>query len=272
LRESASLASSLARRQLPAGLMQRLEMMQKLALQAKAEAEGRKPGANPRLAGRLPRRGAQVIVLAWFSLGVVTSGAAGFGTLMGLRSLEAKGTPLTWAGVRASLGASLASAWAKMPSVPFTTRPTPHADGPWERVEVKIDRGKRDAPLGLSVTGGDDRPVLFVLDGLPKGVRPSHGAAVGPATWVVPSADIEVLHLTFGEGAPDAFDLKIALLAPTGVAKSGSVVQVRMAEEMPVTLASKSTKTATQASAGGIGPDGTAAWPSPGQQPWARLR
>jgi hypothetical protein len=248
------LASSFARQQLPAGLMQRLEIMQQLALQAKAEADGRKPGANAGLAARLPRRGAQAIVLAWFSLGVLTSGAAGFGALMGLRSLEARGTPLTWAGVRASLGASLAFAWTKMPSAPFQARPAPQADGSWERVEVKIDRGNRDAPLGLSVAGGDGRQVLFVLDGLPKGVRPSHGAAVGPATWVVASADIELLRLTFGEGAPEAFDLKIALLAPTGVAKSGSLVQVRMVEEAPVTVASKSTKTATGASAGGIGP------------------
>jgi hypothetical protein len=222
--------------------------MQQLALQAKSEAEGAKPGTKP--GRRPPRRGAQVIVLAWFSLGVIASGTAGFGALAGLRSLEARGTRLTWAGVRNSIGASLASAWASMPSVPFK-HSAPQADGLWDLVEVKIERGKRDAPLGLTVSGGDGRPHLFVLDGLPKGVRPSHGAAVGPETWVVASAEIEALHLTFGEGAPEAFDLKIALLAPTGVAASGSVVQVRLVEEAPVTLASK---TATEAATGGIGP------------------
>jgi hypothetical protein len=82
----------------------------------------------------------------------------------------------------------------------------------------------------LHVTGSGGRPVVFVLDGLPRGVRPSHGAAVGPGTWVVGSAEIAVLHLTLDEGAPSAFDVKIALLTPTGVAKSGSVVQVRMVD------------------------------------------
>jgi hypothetical protein len=228
MRETASLASSFGRQRLPAGLMQRLEMMQHLALQAQA-ADGREPSA-PALR-RLLRRRAQVIVLAWFSLGVMASGALGVGALSGLRALDARGTPLTWASVRASLGATLASAWAKMPPVASAARSGAQADGPWERVEVKIDPTRRaHAPLGLSVVGGDGRPVFFVLDGLPKGVRLSHGAAVGPATWVVGSADIGGLHLALEERAPSAFEVKIALLAPTGVARSGSVVAVRLVD------------------------------------------
>jgi hypothetical protein len=229
MRESASLASSFQRRQLPAGLMQRLEMVQQLALQAKAQADGQ-PVGDP-VVPRRPRRGAHLIVLAWFSLGVMTSGGAGIGTLLGLRALEARGTPLTWESMRASLGATLAFAWAKMPLIAFKSKSAPGTDGAWERVEVKIDAAKRaDAPLGLRVTGGDGRPVYFVLDGLPKGVRPSRGAAVGPDIWVVGSADVDSLHLTLDEGAPSAFDLKVALLAPTGVAKSGSVLEVRLVD------------------------------------------
>ncbi len=226
MRETASLASSFERQRLPTGLMQRLEMMQQLALQATAP-----DGGKPQLPAvrRLPRWGAQVIVMAWFSVGVMASGAAGVGALFGLRALEARGTPLTWASVRASLGTSLASAWAKMPPVAFA--PRAQSDGPWERVEVKIDPARRaHAPLGLSVTGGDGRPVLFVLDGLPEGVRLSHGVAVGPNTWVVAGTDIGGLHLALGQGAPGAFEVKIALLAPTGVARSGSVVAVRLVD------------------------------------------
>jgi hypothetical protein len=233
MRVPASLTSSTQSKQLPAGLIQRLEMMQQLALQAKAEADGQQLRAEPGLppvagrGGRRPRRAAQVIILAWFSLGVVGSGAAGFGALTGLRALEARGTPLTWASLRGALGATLTSAWATMPPVALEARPA--VDGPWDRLEIKVDSSQRArAPLGLQVTGGDGRPVVFVLDGLPKGVRPSHGAPVGPGTWVVGAAEIAVLHLALDEGAPSAFDLKIALLAPTGVAKSGSVVQVRM--------------------------------------------
>jgi hypothetical protein len=98
-------------------------------------------------------------------------------------------------------------------------------------VEVKLDASQRaQAPLGLYVSGGDGRPVLFVLEGFPAGVRPSHGAEVAPGTWVVSSADIGLLHITLDQGAPGAFDLKIALLGTNGVAKSGSVVQVRMVD------------------------------------------
>jgi hypothetical protein len=228
MRETASLASSFERQRLPAGLMQRLEMMQQLALQATA-SDGRKPQVPA--VRRLPRPGAQVIVMAWFSLGVMASGAAGVGALSGLRALEARGTPLTWASVRASLGTTLASAWANMPPVAFAPGSGAQSDGPWERVEVKIDPARRaHAPLGLSVTGGDGRPVLFVLDGVPEGVRPSHGVAVGPSTWVVGSADIGGLHLVLDQGAPGAFEVKIALLAPTGVARSGSVVAVHLVD------------------------------------------
>jgi hypothetical protein len=228
MREPASLASSFERQRLPTGLMQRLEMMQQLAQQATAH-DGRKAQAHA--ARGLPRRGAQVIVMAWFSLGVMASGAAGIGALLGLRALEARGTPLTWAGVRASLGTTLASAWAMMPPVPFAPGPGPRSDGPWERLEVKVDAARRAyAPLGLSVAGGDGRPVLFVLDGLPEGVRLSHGVAVGPSTWVVGSADMGALHLVLDQRAPGAFEVKIALLAPTGIAKSGSVVAVRMVD------------------------------------------
>lgn len=230
MRETASLASSFDRQQLPAGLMQRLEMMQQLALQATVQTDGQTAAPAVRC---IPQRRAQIIVMAWFSLGVITSGAAGFGAVYGLRTLEARGTPLTLASARDALGGTLASAWAsawaKMPPVAFAPRSGASADGPWERLEIKIDAAKRaDAPLGLTVTGGDGRPVYFVLDGLPNGVRPSRGAAVGPATWVVGSLDIPGLHLTVDEGAPTAFEVRIAVLEPTGVAKSGNVIAVRL--------------------------------------------
>jgi hypothetical protein len=228
MREKASLASSYQRQQLPAGLMQRLEMMQHLALQAKAQADGQTATAS---ALRPAPRRAQVIVLAWFSLGVMTSGAAGVGALMGLRALEARGVPPTWASLRTALGAHWAAAWARVPAGASVPKPAERTDGPWNRVQVAIDRGARShVPLGLRVTGGDDRPVYFVLDGVPEGVRPSRGALVGPATWVLGRADLDGLHLTLEDTAPSAFELKIALLAPTGVSKAGSVVQVRLVD------------------------------------------
>lgn len=225
MRETSSLASSFERQELPASLMQRLEIMRQMALRAQEDSK------STAVALWRPRGRAQVIVLAWFSLGVLMSGAAGVGAVLGLRALEARGTPLTFESVRATLGATLASAWAKMPPVAFAPRPGETADGPWERIEVRIDAAKRlHAPLGLRVTGGDGQPVFFVLDGLPKGVRPSQGAAVGPATWVVASTDIEGLHLAIDEEAPAVFQMRIALLSATGIAKSGNLVEVRLVD------------------------------------------
>jgi hypothetical protein len=219
--------------------MQRLEMMKHLALQVKAQAEGQIPGQNPgqtigasadAAATRgVPWRRAHIIVLAWFSLGVLTSGSMGVGALLGLRVLESRGTPVTWASVRTMLGATWSTARTKVASI--GRKPAPAPDGPWERMQVAIDRGARQhAPLGLRVTGADDRSAYFVLDGVPKGVRLSHGALVGPTTWVLRRADLDGLHLTLDDAAPGTFDLKIAVLAPNGVAKSGSLVQVRLVD------------------------------------------
>ena len=126
-----------------------------------------------------------------------------------------------------------------MPTLAFARRPTPRTDGPWERVEVRIDGSQAGAGSAGARRDGRRPAVHFVLDGLPKGVRPSRGALVGPGTWVVASTDIDGLHLTLDEGAPSAFDLKIALLAPTGVAKSGSLVQVRLVDEAPMRAAAE---------------------------------
>jgi hypothetical protein len=101
-------ASLFRRQKLPTSLMHRLDFMQHLALEAAARAEGRMPGAlvvyRPLPPPRPPRLSAQAIVLTWFSLGVLTSGAIGAGTFLGLRAIADGGPLMTWA------------AWAKPPS------------------------------------------------------------------------------------------------------------------------------------------------------------
>lgn len=190
--------------------MQRLDMMWHLArqAQAKVQAKGRRAATTVR---RGPRPGAQAVVLAWFSLGVLTSGAAGVGALMGLRALEAGGTPVTWRAVGETLGAA--------------RRP----DRAWNRAEIAIDRSARAiAPLGLEVTGAGALPFEVILDGVPAGVRLSRGAPVAPSTWVVGRADLKGLHLILDDAAPETFELRIAVTAPTGVATRGSIVQVHL--------------------------------------------
>src|SRR5262245_35162107 len=113
MRQVATLASTHRRRDLPASLVQRLELMQLYALAAKAQAGGRQ--APP-----LPSRRSQAIILAWFSLGVLVSGALGAGAIVGIRAAAAGRLPLpSW------------TAWAKTPQPSTASR----QDGEWNTIE-----------------------------------------------------------------------------------------------------------------------------------------
>jgi len=210
MREMVSLASSYRRQELPARLMQRLEMMHYLALAANDQAPPRP--VLPRGA----RRGAHLVVLAWFSFGVIASGAMGAGAIVGLRTLGAAAPPV---------GTPAVASWSH-----------PRAD--WDTVHVAIDRSQRTrAPLALQVTGADDGAFDVVMHGLPAGVRPSRGAPVGEATWVLRPTDLDGLYLTLDSAVPDTFDVKIAVLTSPGIATAGSIVQVRLVEVAPATQA-----------------------------------
>jgi hypothetical protein len=211
MREVVSLASSYRRQELPASLMQRLEMMHHLALAANDQAPARR--ALP----LRPRRGAHLLVLAWFSFGVIASGAMGVGAIVGLRTLGGAAP--------AVVGAPAVASWSH-----------PRAD--WDTVHVAIDRSQRArAPLALQVTGADDRAFDVVMHGLPAGVRPSRGAPVGEATWVLRPRDLDGLYLTLDSTVPDTFDVKVAVLTSPGIATAGSIVQVRLVEVAPATQA-----------------------------------
>jgi hypothetical protein len=214
MRETVSLASSYRRRELPVSLMQRLEQMQHLALVAKAQANGHTLRQSP---PRGTRRGAHVVVLAWFSLGVIASGAMGAGAVMWLRTLGG-GDP-------SAVVAPAVASWSH-----------PRAD--WDTVHVTLDRGQRmRAPLALQVTGASGGAFEVVMHGLPAGVRPSRGAPFGEGTWMLKPADLDGLYLTLDDTVADAFDVKIAVLTSAGIATAGSIVQVRLVEMAPATQA-----------------------------------
>jgi hypothetical protein len=82
--------------------------------------------------------------------------------------------------------------------------------------------------LPLEVTGADAAAFQVVIQGLPPGVTPSRGVAVGPSTWVLGRDDLGGLFLTLDAGAPAAFDLKVGVSISPGVAAAGSIVQVRL--------------------------------------------
>jgi hypothetical protein len=232
-----AMASSERRQQLPPSLMQRLDLLQHLALEATGQTEGRTPGALVVYRPRPPRLGAQAIVLAWFSLGVLASGAMGAGAFYGLRATAAGGTLMTWA------------AWAKPLSAISAPRPAGRwNDAQWEFAEVTVDRSEpARAQLPLQVTGTDAGSVEIALQGLPAGVRPSHGQPRGPSTWVLQEPDLADLHLVLNETAPKLFNVKVAVLGPAGVATVGSIVHVRVVDGTGQTqaVASDGTNAAT---------------------------
>jgi hypothetical protein len=214
MREVASLASAYDCQHLPASLMQRLAMMQHFALAAQAGAQAQRNVKT----SRTPRIGAQAIVLAWFSLGVLTSGALGVATLIAVRGMAAG----TWPPV-----AFAWAAWAKAPPA----APSVRSNEGWDTVQVVIDRsGGRRAPLPLEVTGADDTAVELVMQGLPPGVTPSRGTPIGPSTWVLGRADLDGLFLTLADTAPAAFDLQIGVSVSSGLAAAGSIVPVRLVD------------------------------------------
>jgi hypothetical protein len=203
MRKAVSLASSYRRKRLPASLMLRLELMQHLA----HEASGLPP---PQPRPREPRQGAPAIILAWFSLGVLASGAMGAGAIVGLRGLAA--------GMAPAAGTPAVASWS-------------YPGAEWDTVQLAIDRSQRArAPLDVQVTGADASGFEVVLHGLPAGVRPSRGLPVGAATWVLKQPDLDGLHLTLDERAPESFDVKLAVLTSPGIPTAGSIVQVRLVD------------------------------------------
>jgi hypothetical protein len=211
MQEVVSLASY-RRREQPASLMQRLEMMQQLALAAPANDQT--PPQQMRSRGA--SRGSQAVVLAWFSFGVIASSAMGAGAILGLRTL---------AGAPPVVAAPAVASWS-------------HPQPDWDIVHVAIDRSQRArAPLALQVVGADVDSFETVMHGLPPGVRPSRGAPIGAGTWVLKPTDLDGLYLTLDDDVPDAFDVKVAVLTSPGIATAGSIVQVRLVEMAPATQA-----------------------------------
>jgi hypothetical protein len=214
MRQVTSLASAYDRKRLPASLVQRLELMQHSALATQSNAQLRQHR-------RGPGRGAHAIVLAWFSLGVIASGALGAGAVVAMRAQAAGGAPL------ASIAGLVSTdwiAWAKAPPAAAAPEPGPA----WDTVQVAMRRAER-APLPLQVTGADGAAIELIIDGLPAGVRPSRGTRRGQA-WVLGRGDLDGLSLVLDGTAPAAFDVRIALSAPPGATASGSIVQVRLAD------------------------------------------
>jgi len=203
------IASPERRQSLPKSLMQRL------ALMANGEPLALRAGGI----GHSPRTGARLGALLWFGLGVLASGIVGGVALLGLHASTA-------GEVRIEDDPGV------VPAVLAEAHPaTPERNAQPDTFDLAIDRSERTAaPLGLRVTGTDDANIEIVLQGIPEAARLSHGERRDASTWVLKRADLENLHLALGDAAPDAFDVRIDVLATPGVATLGSVVRVRLVD------------------------------------------
>ena len=100
---------------------------------------------------------------------------------------------------------------------------------PADAFDVVIERSTRaNAPFGLRLVGSRDTGMEVVLRDVPAAARLSRGERRDESTWKVRAADLEDLHLTLNDGTPDAFDVRIDVLAPAGVAAASSVARVRL--------------------------------------------
>jgi hypothetical protein len=166
---------------------------------------------------------------AYFGIGLLGGGVAGAAVLLGMQVFAlGQATPL-----RIQVPAAITGLAHWVPEVATsradTTAPAVREPQPVDAFDVVIERSARaNAPFGLRLVGSQDAGMEIVLRDVPAAAWLSRGERRDVSTWKVRAADLEDLHLTLNDGAPDAFDVRIDVLAPAGVAAASSVARVRL--------------------------------------------
>lgn len=193
--------------------------MQRLALAGSVETSG--PNSD-----RVAYRSG---IGAFFGMGLLGGGMAGAAVLLGIQVLApGQASPL-----RIQVPAAIAALadWAPDVATSRVGRAAPmvREPQPADAFDVVVQRSTRaNAPFGLRLVGSQDAGMEVVLRDVPAAARLSRGERRDESTWKVRAADLEDLHLTLNDGTPDAFDVRIDVLAPAGVAAASSVARVRL--------------------------------------------
>jgi hypothetical protein len=171
----------------------------------------------------------QPSVGVYFGMGLLGGGAAGVMTLLAFQLASGQISPPS---VRMPSAIAALGHWVSEPAAPrFGKAPPPvvvHAPQP-DAFDVVIDRSARaSAPFGLRLVGTEDTGMDVLLRDVPAAALLSHGERRGESTWAVKATDLEGLHLTLNDGTPDAFNVRIEVLAPAGVAAASSVARIRL--------------------------------------------
>lgn len=167
---------------------------------------------------------------AYFGIGLVGGGMAGAAVLLGLQMFApGQASPLR---MQVPAAITALAHWAPEVATSRVGRPDPVAvrdPQPADAFDVVIERSTRaNAPFGLRLVGSRDAGMEVVLRDVPAAARLSRGERRDASTWKVRASDLEDLHLTLNDGTPDAFDVRIDVLAPAGVTAASSVARVRL--------------------------------------------
>jgi hypothetical protein len=165
---------------------------------------------------------------AYFGMGLVGGGVAGAVALLTLQLASGQINPPS---VRVPSAIAALGHWVSEPAVPrFGKAPPVVVREPQpDAFDIVIDRSVRaSAPFGLRLVGTEDTGMEVLLRDVPAAALLSHGERRGESTWAVKATDLEGLHLTLNDGTPDAFNVRIEVLAPAGVAAASSVARVRL--------------------------------------------
>ena len=184
-----------------------------------------------------PGRGCSPRTVLFFALGILGGALIGAALLAlsmvwgsqlrdignrGLGVLAAALAPLV-GGIEAPVAHAPPRAYA-----PATATPPPQQP---DSFDVVIDRRvKVRAAFGLRLIGSDDRRLQVLLRDVPATAVLSHGARQDASSWIVGAEELEHLHLTLPDGTPDAFDIRIDVLARSDVAGVGSIARVRVVD------------------------------------------
>ena len=203
----------------PARLMQRLA-------QAGLTAEPAEVGKRPRRAG----------AGSFFALGLIGGALVGGVALIAFQPR----VPARLHAVGENVGAFTASLapwnWPSLaePAPTAPSKPVVAKQDQPDVFDVTIDRSARaHAAFGLRLVGAQDQSLQVLMRDVPAGAVLSHGERRDASTWAVQAADLEHLHLALDDATPDAFDLRIDVVASSGVAAGSSVAHVRLVAAPP---------------------------------------
>jgi hypothetical protein len=185
--------------------------------------------------GERPKRQATAV---FFALGSVSGALLGGAALValelvvpaGLRALSEQSAALFTVALATGNSASAASPSAKFAQAPVQGVASMPREQP-EVFEVAIERKARArAAFALRLVGAQDQDFEILMRDVPAGAELSRGERRNASTWALEPADLDDLHLALNEGAPEAFDLRIDVVARSGVAAGSSVARVRLVD------------------------------------------